>query len=77
MSPAVVKAWLAVLPKGTILLPVGGISPDNMKVFLDAGVKGFGLGSGLFKPGMSVADVTERAQAYVAAWKLHSAAPAD
>lgn len=38
-----------------------------MKVFLDAGVKGFGLGSGLFKPGMSVADVTERAQAYVAA----------
>lgn len=48
-----------------------------MKVFLDAGVKGFGLGSGLFKPGMSVADVTERAQAYVAAWKQHSATLAD
>lgn len=70
MSPAVVKAWLAVLPMGTTLLPVGGITPDNMKVFLDAGVKGFGLGSGLFKPGMSVADVSERAHAYVAAWKL-------
>lgn len=77
MSPAVVKAWLAVLPKGTILLPVGGISPDNMKVFLDAGVKGFGLGSGLFKPGMSAADVAERAKAYVAAWKQHSAAHSD
>jgi 2-dehydro-3-deoxyphosphogalactonate aldolase len=69
MSPAVVKAWLAVLPVGTPLIPVGGITPDNMKTFLDAGVKGFGLGSGLFKPGMSVADVGERAHAYVAAWK--------
>ncbi|MET0125916.1 2-dehydro-3-deoxy-6-phosphogalactonate aldolase [Pseudomonas caspiana] len=69
MSPAVVKAWLAVLPIGTALVPVGGITPDNMKAFLDAGVKGFGLGSGLFKPGMSVADVDERAHAYVAAWK--------
>jgi 2-dehydro-3-deoxyphosphogalactonate aldolase len=69
MNPGVVKAWLAVLPMGTPLIPVGGITPDNMKVFLDAGVKGFGLGSGLFKPGMSVADVAERAHAYVAAWK--------
>ncbi len=39
-----------------------------MQVFLDAGVRGFGLGSGLFKPGMSADDVAERAKAYVAAW---------
>lgn len=69
MSPAVVKAWLAVLPSGTILAPVGGITPDNMQVFIDAGVKGFGLGSGLFKPGMSVGQVAANAKAYVAAWK--------
>ncbi|VVO80599.1 2-dehydro-3-deoxy-6-phosphogalactonate aldolase [Pseudomonas fluorescens] len=69
MSPAVVKAWLAVLPAGTILAPVGGITPDNMQVFIDAGVKGFGLGSGLFKPGMSVEQVAANAKAYVAAWK--------
>jgi 2-dehydro-3-deoxyphosphogalactonate aldolase len=69
MSPAVIKAWLAVLPIGTALIPVGGITPDNMKVFLDAGVKGFGLGSGLYKPGMSAAEVGERAHAYVNAWK--------
>ncbi|AZD01090.1 2-dehydro-3-deoxy-6-phosphogalactonate aldolase [Pseudomonas chlororaphis] len=68
MGPAVVKAWLAVLPVGTVLLPVGGITPDNMQVFVDAGVKGFGLGSGLFKPGMSAAEVATRAKAYVAAW---------
>ena len=69
MGPAVVKAWLAVLPAGTILAPVGGITPDNMQVFIDAGVKGFGLGSGLFKPGMSVEQVAANAKAYVAAWK--------
>ena len=68
MGPAVVKAWLAVLPAGTVLLPVGGITPDNMQGFVDAGGKGFGLGSGLFKPGMSVEQVASRAQAYVAAW---------
>ncbi|WP_339490799.1 2-dehydro-3-deoxy-6-phosphogalactonate aldolase [Pseudomonas sp. EL_65y_Pfl2_R95] len=69
MGPAVVKAWLAVLPAGTVLAPVGGITPDNMQVFIDAGVKGFGLGSGLFKPGMSPQDVAANAKAYVAAWK--------
>jgi 2-dehydro-3-deoxyphosphogalactonate aldolase len=68
MGPAVIKAWLAVLPAGTVLLPVGGITPDNMQVFVDAGAKGFGLGSGLFKPGMTVDQVANRAQAYVAAW---------
>ncbi|WP_460132534.1 2-dehydro-3-deoxy-6-phosphogalactonate aldolase [Pseudomonas sp. S1_E04] len=72
MGPAVIKAWLAVLPQGTLLLPVGGINPDNMQVFTDAGAKGFGLGSGLFKPGMTVDQVASRAQAYVAAWKALS-----
>ena len=69
MGPAVVKAWLAVLPPGTVLAPVGGITPDNMQVFIDAGVKGFGLGSGLFKPGMTPEQVANNAKAYVAAWK--------
>lgn len=69
MSPAVVKAWLAVLPAGTVLLPVGGITPDNMRAFVEAGVKGFGLGSGLYKSGMTAADVQDRATAYVRAWR--------
>ena len=72
MGPSVIKAWLVVLPAGTLLLPVGGITPDNMQVFTDAGAKGFGLGSGLFKPGMTVDQVASRAQAYVAAWKALS-----
>lgn len=68
MGPAVVKAWLAVLPAGTVLVPVGGITPDNMALFVEAGVKGFGLGSGLFKPGLTADEVAVRAKAYVAAW---------
>lgn len=68
MGPAVVKAWLAVLPAGTRLIPVGGITPDNMQVFLDAGVAGFGLGSGLFKPGLTPQEVGVRAKAYMKAW---------
>lgn len=69
LTPAVVKALLAVLPKGTALVPVGGISPDNMQPFLDAGVAGFGLGSGLFKPGMTVQQVADNARAYAQAWR--------
>ncbi|QXI27750.1 2-dehydro-3-deoxy-6-phosphogalactonate aldolase [Pseudomonas vanderleydeniana] len=68
MGPAVVKAWLAVLPAGTLLVPVGGITPDNMPAFVEAGVSGFGLGSGLFKPGLSADETALRAKAYVQAW---------
>ncbi|MGE7993244.1 2-dehydro-3-deoxy-6-phosphogalactonate aldolase [Pseudomonas sp. NPDC089554] len=69
MGTAVVKAWLAVLPAGTLLAPVGGITPDNMQPFYDAGARGFGLGSGLYKPGMTPEQVAAAAQAYVTAWK--------
>ncbi|WDY59193.1 2-dehydro-3-deoxy-6-phosphogalactonate aldolase [Pseudomonas sp. PSKL.D1] len=69
MGPAVVKAWLAVLPAGTLLVPVGGITPENMQSFFDAGARGFGLGSGLFKPGLSAEQVAANAKAYVAAWQ--------
>lgn len=69
MGTAVVKAWLAVLPAGTLLAPVGGISPDNMQQFHDAGARGFGLGSGLYKPGMTPEQVAAAAKAYVTAWQ--------
>ena len=63
-SPAVVKALLAVLPPGTGIYPVGGISPDNMAPWLEAGAAGFGIGSSLFKPGKTVAQVAAAAQAF-------------
>src|SRR4051794_33978838 len=68
-SPAVLKAQLAVLPKDIPILAVGGIAPDNMAPWLAAGASGFGLGSGLYKPGQSVADTLSKARAYVAGLK--------
>jgi 2-dehydro-3-deoxyphosphogalactonate aldolase len=64
-SPAVVKAHGAVLPKDVPLLVVGGIGPGNMKPWLDAGARGFGLGSGLYKPGQSAQETAAKARAYV------------
>jgi 2-dehydro-3-deoxyphosphogalactonate aldolase len=65
-SPAVLKGQRAVLPKYVPVLVVGGIAPDNMQPWRDAGADGFGLGSGLYKPGQSPQDTAERARAYVA-----------
>jgi 2-dehydro-3-deoxyphosphogalactonate aldolase len=62
-SPAVLKAMLAVLPKGTPILPVGGIGATNMELWRAAGAAGFGIASALFKPGDSPAVVAERAKA--------------
>lgn len=69
IPPNVVKAWRAVLPKDTIVLPVGGIKPDNMKPYVDAGANGFGLGSALFTPAMSVEEVARNARAFASAWR--------
>lgn len=65
-SPAVLKAHLAVLPGGTKVLIVGGIKADNMKPWIDAGATGFGLGSGLYRPGQSASETLEKARAFVA-----------
>ena len=69
ISPAVVKAWRAVLPRGTAILPVGGITPDNMAPYVRAGAAGFGLGSALYKPGDTAAAVRGKAAAFRAAWR--------
>lgn len=68
-TPAVLKAQLAVIPKDVPVMAVGGISPNNMQPWLDAGAAGFGLGSGLYKPGQSAADTLAKARAYVAGVK--------
>ena len=52
--PKVLKALRAVLPEEVPILPVGGITPQNMNDYWVAGADGFGLGSALFRPGMSV-----------------------
>lgn len=66
-SPAVLKALLAVLPKGTKVLPVGGIGAENMAAWRAAGAAGFGIGSALYRPGDSAAAVAGKARALLAA----------
>jgi len=66
-SPKVLQAMRAVLPRDARVLPVGGIAPDNMAPWRDAGADGFGLGSALYKSGMSADQVGANARAFVAA----------
>jgi 2-dehydro-3-deoxyphosphogalactonate aldolase len=68
-SPAVVKALLAVLPKGTPLIPVGGIGAENIGTWRAAGAAGFGLGSSLYKAGDDAATVRAKAAAILSAWR--------
>lgn len=65
-SPAVLKAQLAVLPKEVPMLVVGGVKPDNMHSWIEAGATGFGLGGGLYQAGQSPEETARKAQAYLA-----------
>ena len=67
-TPAVLKAQRAVLPRDLPILVVGGINPDNMAPWVAAGANGFGLGSALYKPGATAAQVSEAAQAFLNGW---------
>jgi 2-dehydro-3-deoxyphosphogalactonate aldolase len=65
-TPAVLRAQRAVLPPDIPIIVVGGVKPDSMRPWLDAGADGFGLGSGLYKPGQAATETAETARAYVA-----------
>ena len=67
ITPPVIKALRAVLPPGTVVMPVGGITPGNMRPYLAAGADGFGIGSALYKPGMSASEVAENAMTFISA----------
>lgn len=61
LPPAVLKAWLAVLPPGTMLVPVGGVTMENMGEYFLAGAAGVGIGSALYKPGVTASELAARA----------------
>jgi 2-dehydro-3-deoxyphosphogalactonate aldolase len=68
LGPQGIKAIKAVLPPALPLYAVGGANPDNFGEYFGAGCAGFGLGSYIFKPGMSLSDIDQRARAAVAAY---------
>lgn len=67
ITPSVVKAMRAVLPKEALLIPVGGITAANIPAYRTAGANAFGIGSTLYSPGRNATDVTRVAQELVAA----------
>jgi 2-dehydro-3-deoxyphosphogalactonate aldolase len=69
IPPHVIKAWKAVLPKEIPVLAVGGVTPDNMKAFIEAGAAGFGIGGSIYKPGSDVATVAAKAKQFIEAMR--------
>jgi len=68
IGPDGVKAIRAVLPKDCQVYAVGGAGPENFAQWIKAGAKGFGIGTALYTPGLSVAEVADRAAQIVAAY---------
>ena len=64
LPPAALKAWRAVLPKSTLVFAVGGMRPDNLLPYWEAGADGFGTGSNLYRPGVPADAVRAAALAY-------------
>lgn len=69
IGPDGIKAIRAVLPKGTQVYAVGGAGPSNFGDWIKAGVDGFGIGTALYTPGLTAADIATRARDIVAAWE--------
>lgn len=69
LGPSGISAMMAILPKNLMIAAVGGVSDTNFGDYTKIGVKAFGLGSSLYKPGMSAKDVRTRADLTIAAYK--------
>jgi len=68
IGPDGIKAIRAVLPPLTQIFAVGGANPANFQGWLAAGVNGFGIGTTLFSPDLTLAEIATRAAAIVTAY---------
>jgi 2-dehydro-3-deoxyphosphogalactonate aldolase len=68
IGPGGIKAIRAVLPPDTQVFAVGGAGPDNFAAWWQAGISGFGIGTAIYTPGLSVAEVATRAETIVTAF---------
>lgn len=65
LGAAGIRAIQTILPKDIVICAVGGIGPEDFSEYIEAGVRGFGLGSGLYTPSAALEDVILRADAAV------------
>ena len=70
-GPGYIQALKSVLPADIAIWAVGGVTPENMAAFLQAGCTGVGLGSDLYRAGQSATQTAARAAAFVQAWRRH------
>ncbi|OAE48564.1 2-dehydro-3-deoxy-6-phosphogalactonate aldolase [Agrobacterium tumefaciens] len=68
IGPAGINAIRTILPKDLVIAAVGGVSDRNFSEYTSAGITAFGLGTSLYKPGMTAADVRERATVTLSAY---------
>ncbi len=73
LGPPMLKALRAVLPGDAIVMPVGGVGPEQIAPWMAAGAGGFGIGSSIYKPGDDARSVAAKAEALVAAVRVSRA----
>jgi 2-dehydro-3-deoxyphosphogalactonate aldolase len=69
LGPPMLKALKAVLPKDTLVVPVGGISDKSIPSWIAAGANGFGAGSSIYMPGDDAKAVMQKAKRLLDALK--------
>jgi 2-dehydro-3-deoxyphosphogalactonate aldolase len=67
LGPAALRAWRAVLPKDSLLIPVGGVDESTIADWHRAGASAFGIGGAIYKPGMTAKEVVDRSRRLLAA----------
>ena len=70
LGPSGISAIRAVLPLDLKIAAVGGVSDKNFGDYTKAGIYAFGLGTSLYGPGMTAAEVAERAKATIHAYDI-------
>jgi len=68
LGPKGISAIAAVLPADTIMAAVGGVSDADFGDYAKAGIRAFGLGSSLYRPGRAASEVAERARTTIRAY---------
>ena len=68
-GPSVLKAIKVVLPPDIPVFPVGGVTSEVMRAYREAGAAGFGIGSAIYRPGVTAQEAYERALTFVQAWR--------